>query len=415
METQKRQTQKFLRFDILLVFLMGGFLTAMIFLGFYLFHGRYLVVSRIAYRRLESRISEQAQRRKKQEEYVLSQNQTLDIQADRIIDRTRLIESQRNQINNQNEYIVELSKVKKSSDQDLKMYAEAGKKLLKELIGKDFPQIANPDLDDWAQVNLLREWAYRNTDWGTGETLIVPSSKLNLHRLPPQAIFANFLTDKKGTFCGGASVALIKLYRMFGLTAYVYGMGDPAGFLHTVTLVGIEHRGKNIYAVEDAALNLTYTNSKSEPLDFFAMLKLLQNHKHARIAVKEGKAKSRDLIVDDRKLMESFRDLIVPESSQGQRLRSGNLKCRILINSKVIDEKFGEQIAGFLKKHQQPSNSIYLFLHPILFDGSGDTDSLSRQTHQIVQSKTVATKPVKPMPREERLYRFRIGLSSFGK
>ena len=66
-----------------------------------------------------------------------------------------------------------------------------------------------------------------------------------------------------GILCSGSAYALMKTYALFGLESFLYHMGLPGtGFMHTVTIVTVNHQGHDLAVIEDAHFNLTVSRDE---------------------------------------------------------------------------------------------------------------------------------------------------------
>lgn len=156
---------------------------------------------------------------------------------------------------------------------------------LKKLISIEYPKIDRLDISDWEKVNILRKWAAEHMPWSSEAAKV---KNLIQDREAPH-IFNLFAQNKGGVDCGSAGYALMKLYKHYGLSSYEYHYGNLNGWNHALTLVKINHKGKNMLVMEDAFFNTTYTGMYGEPVDFFYLLQ----------KVRDGNTKEFSLVKDE--------------------------------------------------------------------------------------------------------------------
>lgn len=156
---------------------------------------------------------------------------------------------------------------------------------LKKAISIDYPRVARIDISDWERVNILRKWAAEHLPWSSEAAKV----KSLIQDKEAPYIFNLFAQNKGGVDCGSAGYALMKLYKFYGFESYEYHYGNLNGWNHALTLVKINHKGKNTLVVEDAFFNTTYTGMYGEPVDFFYLLQ----------KARDGKTKEITLVKDD--------------------------------------------------------------------------------------------------------------------
>lgn len=191
-----------------------------------------------------------------------------------------------------------------SSMSDLKKNISYPELHLKKLITISNPEINNKDIEDWKKVNILRQWAAENIPWATSG-----SGQINNQIRGKEAphIFNLFDQNKGGVDCGGAGYSLMKLYKLYGFESYEYHYGNLDDWNHAITLVKINHKGKNLFVIEDAHFNTTYSYLGKEPVDFFDFLKAVSegNTNNLKL-VKNGNKQHLSIDVDNNKRVKHY-------------------------------------------------------------------------------------------------------------
>ena len=216
--------------------------------------------------------------------------------------------------------------------------AESGE-LLKEMIYREVPLLRFESVDDFTRVNLLREWAFRNIDWGATSTLR-PSEYF--YQSAP-AVFSWYFQDRAGTFCGGAGYALRKLYELFDYESFTIGFGDVNVMTHTSTLVRIPAMADEVFSVFRMRLfNLTYVDAAGDPYDYFKMLETLRSGRPDLVEVEFGIDQARETIVTTPNELNSYRVFVETDFSQALRLSDGRYKIPIDSHVREIHPNLGE-------------------------------------------------------------------------
>lgn len=261
---------------------------------------------------------------------------------------------------------------------------------LKDIIKKDIPQIDDPSLDNWTKVQLLRQWAGKNTIWGYGsKKKLDTTDKIHYYQKNATEIFTLFHYSKGSVICGGIAYALSQLYLLYGFDTYTLDMGEPGNFTHVVTLVRIDYDNKSVYSVQDATFDVSYTNTESEPLDYFEMLNLLRQNRADHIIINKGPNNERMIISD--KPNNIFGDNI-PYCDNIDFNRS------IIISSNYIGyhgKIFNESIYNcrkedfqFLSRDGYPSSPLYIFMYPLsIMSGQKKADTFLSRALEITSKK----------------------------
>jgi hypothetical protein len=177
---------------------------------------------------------------------------------------------------------------------------------LRNWVAREYPAIRTAP-DDWARVQILREFSYRHTNSATGVDTAAYAAGAKVvndvwtGKMTVGDGYRFFDKNGGGVVCGGTAEMLAKLYRAFGFGgSWIIRIGwatpTPLGsnFGHVQTLVRIKDRGNLIYVVNDAVTNSTYTRSDGRsPLDYRDMLYLLAQNRADLICTIAGLAGSR--------------------------------------------------------------------------------------------------------------------------
>jgi hypothetical protein len=251
--------------------------------------------------------------------------------------------------------------------------------LLKEMIYQEIPELRSETMDDFTRVNLLREWAFRNIDWGIGSTLR-PSEYFSQSA---PAVFSWYFQDRAGTFCGGAAYALKKLYHLFGCESYTIGFGNLNVMTHTSTLVRIQHEGRSVLSVQDVTFNFSYSDAAGNPYDYLNLLETLRNSRHDLIFTIEGTDHVRETVVSARSELGNYRQFLETDFSQVERISSGWLKFNSMLTYERFNDVYGPQINPFLAAEGYPQDTLYLYLYPFQCDST----ALLGQAQAVVNAR----------------------------
>lgn len=125
---------------------------------------------------------------------------------------------------------------------------------------------------------------------------------VNFESFDPSKFYPLFKSHTLAAECGITTFFYMKLLHIFGFRAYQYSFGYTeerfAQFIHSVTLVEINFRGARRLIIQDPYLDLTYLNSKHEPIDFFDFLAALK-HKQYNGIVMDASQVATFLLVPD--------------------------------------------------------------------------------------------------------------------
>lgn len=166
--------------------------------------------------------------------------------------------------------------------------------LMKERIIREVPRILNINTTDFERLNLIREWTHEQTVWGKKQVGARLRESVN-DRTGPQ-MYNYISSTNKALDCGSYSVFLLKVYQLFGYESFIYDMGRDNQFKHSVVLVWIKSKGKNILVVEDPSYNLTFVKTDNTPIDFFEFLKQIKEKKQSSFYIKQSLGKGHKTI-----------------------------------------------------------------------------------------------------------------------
>jgi len=161
--------------------------------------------------------------------------------------------------------------------------ADTQHNILKEVITEAYPQLET-DISEYEEVCILREWAASVIDC-SDYPLLLSVRYSDLGSWSAYDIYRAFQNDLGGAWCADSALFLIKVYQLFGFEAYYASWGTTLSVTHAVTLVSINHEGRQILSIQDAYFNFTYEDVNGEPMDYFDMLRLLKEKRDDEIEV----------------------------------------------------------------------------------------------------------------------------------
>ena len=225
---------------------------------------------------------------------------------------------------------------------------------LKKYIIKEIPALSNSSISDWEKVNLLRDWVAKNVVVARGIAPLEVEYGYSIYNENAAQLLAIQLSGEGGFYCGGISVTTKKIFNLFGYPAIVYNMvfrfEDGKFASHVITLVKINHNGKDMITVQDCFYNytITYLNN-NDPVNIFDMLDSL--------------AKKR---VDNLKMRFS--------SGNGKLYlsqKNGKLEKSFVSWENIFHNAFGGGMGKGVKVKTGETNFLYYFLSPEGVPGEG--------------------------------------------
>ena len=238
---------------------------------------------------------------------------------------------------------------------------------LKERIEREVPAL-NGRIGDFEKVNLLREWAYTNIDFSSKKALIEQDEGSQFFKQNIYLLFSAFSEDRGGVWCHGAAHVLMKLYFAYGFKASTLDSGKPGVMTHVVTLVQINHDGRQRTVIQDPTFNLTYVDSDGAPYDYNEFLGVLMKRRHTKIKVLQGHSQSHDFLLHPDDLKREYSQFISKDSKPSLIMENGIQKYKSELTLLRFKQTLGSRINTFLVKMGYPSDPIYLFLFPVAYD-----------------------------------------------
>jgi hypothetical protein len=251
-----------------------------------------------------------------------------------------------------------------------------------------FPRFGADDLSDWERVNILREWVYHAAKEAEGPALLENRITRSTLTLTAEELFDHFRHDRGGGKCGLIGMALMKLYQLYGYPAYLVNMGDPGGAAtHVVALVQIHWNNKPLLAVEDAYLNLTFSDADGLPLDYFRLLDILRRKESASFRVLQGDpGEGRSLLGADRQTLgRHWMADDKMDSPAAAPTEGGLVKCTVWPSLARLVERWPADWREFLHRQGYPPEVVYLYLFPFsIHNGTQKVDPMLQRAEKII-------------------------------
>ncbi len=179
-------------------------------------------------------------------------------------------------------------------------YPLVADEILQRLVVQQFPDLNSDRASDWEKVKMIRQWAYENSDLAGSDSIKLDHQpEFDFFNRRAIGIFAAYFKDRGGAYCGGTSIALSRLFDVFGFEAHTMSLGFPGreDLTHTVTLVDISHDGAPLTVIQDAYINLTYVDLDDEPTDLYVLAQRLAEGSKPKAKILEGQPALRDVLV----------------------------------------------------------------------------------------------------------------------
>lgn len=160
---------------------------------------------------------------------------------------------------------------------------------MRAIVLREVQGLTDFNISDFERVNRIRKWVYELSTWGIKpvsyeqRNLINWSTSLKMYDV--------FKKSKQAYDCGVYTVFLVKIYQLFGLESYVYDMGKEQQDYHSIVLVWINEWGKRKLIIEDPSYNLTYVDTKNEPMDFFELLRHIKEKNEKKVVIRQDASK----------------------------------------------------------------------------------------------------------------------------
>lgn len=246
---------------------------------------------------------------------------------------------------------------------------------LKQSVATAIPEINNPSISNWEKVNLLRRWAYQNSDLAMTKGCLIDSPDLRPKSVAE--IFSSFQQDAGGVWCGGMSIFLMKLYEQYGFESYALNMGKPSvsqSLTHVLVLVKIPHKGRNLLVVQDSLFNNTYTHLDGSPLDYFELIKLLKNRQENKIKVVQDQGTSRDTLLCSKQIPPQIWEVSTKQLQCEQVPGKQTYKCKhgLTLDLFTRYSLVQKEMSRFFAAEGYPPNLLFLFLYPLGIEGASN-------------------------------------------
>ena len=260
--------------------------------------------------------------------------------------------------------------------------------LLKELITRDYPQMREGQLDDWDNVRLLRSWVYEYADWGSGCAKLNAEQYVKFFHADVATIFSMFLKDEGAVDCCGTAWALMRLYQAYGYEAYRLAVDIPGVMSHAMTLVRINHGGRDILTVHDATFDIGYVDPDGEPYDYFELLRVARSGRHELVETEQGVGRPGDYLFCTDEAFAEQQYWSVPGDAPVPALSQGRMKVEFGLTIDNWWDFYGAAIADSFAQAGYPPHLCYMFLN-LLYIKQGYEDApelMERATSILDQS-----------------------------
>lgn len=228
------------------------------------------------------------------------------------------------------------------------------------------PRLSDDGVSELEKAHLIRRLIFEHVVRARFDPILQLGEKEGFKVFERSASELFMALDAKigGILCSGSAYALMKTYALFGLGAFVYNFGLPGtGFTHAVSVVTVNHKGRNLAVIEDAHFNLTITRADGSPVDFFDALELLRDRRHD--ALKRDMDRERKNFRIDWKSDPRKANLLKNGVSGKDYIDLGD--GRIVIPSFNDQDKWARHIdmPTLLEPLGYPADILYLFCLPI--------------------------------------------------
>jgi hypothetical protein len=243
---------------------------------------------------------------------------------------------------------------------------EPHKRLLKNIIIKECPELELDSTTDYERVCILRRWAAQKINCAT-YSLLFDIRRPEFNLLSAYEIYQLFNNNIGGVWCGGANNFLRKIYKSFDFRAYNLNYGTPDAFTHVSTLVVVQCDKQNVMSIQDAYFDITYEYQNGKPIDYFSMLKLLKERRDSEISTVEPQPPlMRDFYIYSGDIWTNLNGCTDVKEIDHDCLGVDRItKVHCKFNSDFALAAFLDRINIFLSNNGLPSNLLYLNLFPI--------------------------------------------------
>ena len=260
--------------------------------------------------------------------------------------------------------------------------------LLRDLISIEYPEMRDPQLDDWEKVKLLRSWTYTHVDWGSQCAQMNHEQYRRFFDADVATSFSMFYADEGAVMCTGTAWALERLYRAYGYEAYNLGVDIPGVMGHDMTLVRISYNGRSILTVQDATFDISYVAPDGEPYDYFDLLAVVENRHHDLVEIEQGACTPGDFLFCADEEFAEQQYWSVPGDAPVPALSQGRMKVEFGLTIDNWWDFYGAAIADSFAQAGYPPHLCYMFLN-LLYIKQGYEDApelMERATSILDQS-----------------------------
>jgi len=168
-----------------------------------------------------------------------------------------------------------------------------------------------------------------------------------------------------------------RLYEVFGYESYYVASGNPGNssfpaLTHAETLVLINWGGRRTLSVQDAYFDISYSDTKGGPLDYFQMLHLLRDGKHedVRIIPSSDSEITRDLILrpSETSKWKRFRWIEISDSYVSLDEQRSLYRVAFSLDSFAKYHAGAQNFKEMLVHDGYPRNLLYIHLYPFQVD-----------------------------------------------
>ncbi len=139
----------------------------------------------------------------------------------------------------------------------------------------------------------------------------------------------------------------------------------PSRWTHVVTLVVIDVENQSRCVIQDPTYNLTYVDSRGDPLDYFDLLSFLRDHNHQAVQPIFGKRVEKEFLLHPNDDKSAWSQFIPANRLPVLELDSGLRKYKVSMSHELLEKNMGTAIGEFLVGKGYPAQIIYLYLMPI--------------------------------------------------
>lgn len=262
--------------------------------------------------------------------------------------------------------------------------SDAASAAVRSRVAADYPAVNSPATSDFVKTNLIRQWAYANSDMSDEARLISTDGRTLAD------VLDDFDNDRGGVWCGGTAWFLMRVYGAFGFESGRVGFGlggASSGFTHVVTLVNVSDHGVTKTIVQDAYENCTFVDRGQSPLDVGQIVAYLGQNRDGEVVVRNGPPLARDLLVGTPTARQLWfapaiaNALHWPDGVKRpfQQVGPDTWKTRSVMNNWSVETEYYQPLCrgGFLGDGH-PDRSVYAFLYAMWGDGELGREFLDR-------------------------------------